>query len=160
MPKGNVLGTDPPKDTVVPPGTEVVVKVSKGKAPIAVPNVVGSDLSEAQKKLHDLGLTVAVQQQESDKPANQVIGQDPPDGSGVEKGARVILTVSAGPPQVAVPDLVNKGYSFDQANQLLQQAGLVANKVFDFPGGQVRQQSPSPGTQVPKGTQVQLWLYP
>jgi len=160
MPKGNVLGTEPPKGTVVPPGTEITVKVSKGKAPISVPNVVGKDLGEAQGQLQGLGLSVAVQQQQSDKPANQVVGQDPPEGSGVEKGARVILTVSSGPPLVAVPDVTNKGYSFDQANQILQQAGLVGAKVFEFPGGQVRQQNPPAGTQVPKGTQVQLWVYP
>ena len=160
MPAGNVLSTDPAKDTVVPPGTEVVVKVSKGKAPITVPNVVSKDGSDAQQQLQAMGLIVAVQQQESDKPANQVISQDPPDGSGVEKGARIILTVSSGPPLVTVPDLTNKGYGYDQANQLLQQVGLAAVKVFDFPGGQVRQQNPAAGQQVPKGTQVQLWLYP
>jgi beta-lactam-binding protein with PASTA domain len=42
---------------------------------------------------------------------------------------------------------------------MLQQAGLVGVKVFDFPNGQVRQQNPAAGTQVPKGTQVQLWVY-
>ena len=160
MPKGNVLGTDPPKDTVVPPGTEVVIKVSKGKAPISVPNVIGADVAAAQQTLQGLGLSIAVQQQQSDKPANQVLAQDPPEGSGVEKGARVILTVSSGPPLVAVPDVTNKGYTFDQANQILQQAGLVGVKVFDFPGGQVRQQNPAADAQVPKGTQVQLWVYP
>jgi serine/threonine-protein kinase len=160
MPKGNVIGTDPAKDTVLPPGTEVTVRVSKGKAPVPVPNVVGMDLTAAQQQLQGLGLSVAVQQQQSDKPANQVIGQDPPEGSGLEKGARIILTVSTGPPLVAVPDVSNKGLTFDQANQMLQQVGLVGVKVFDFPNGQVRQQNPPAGTQVPKGTQVQLWVYP
>ena len=160
MPAGNVLGTDPAKGTVLAPGTEVTIKVSKGKAPISVPNVIGTDLATAQQKLTDLGLQVAVQQQQSDKPANQVISQDPPEGSGLQKGDRVILTVSSGPPLVAVPDVSNQGLNFDQANQILQQAGLVAVKVFEFPGGQVRQQNPGANTQVPKGTQVQLWVYP
>jgi serine/threonine-protein kinase len=160
MPAGNVLATDPPKGSVVPPGTEITVKVSKGKAPISVPSVINSDLATAQQTLENLGLQVAVQQQQSDKPANTVLAQDPPEGSGVEKGDRVILTVSSGPPMVAVPDVSNKGYSFDQANQILQQAGLVAVKVFEFPGGQVRNQNPAAGTQVPKGSQVQLWIYP
>jgi eukaryotic-like serine/threonine-protein kinase len=160
MPQGNVLSTDPPKDSVVPPGSEVVVKVSKGKAPISVPNVVGKNVDDARQQLQSMGLTVAVQQQQSDKPNDTVIAQDPPDGSGVEKGARIILTVSSGPPMVTVPDVTNKGYNFDQANQILQQAGLTGMKVFDFPGGQVRQQNPPAGTQVPSGTQVQLWLYP
>jgi serine/threonine-protein kinase len=160
MPAGNVLATEPPKDTVLPPGTEVVVKVSKGKAPITVPSVIGQDVNQAQQALQALGLSVAVQQQQSDKPANQVINQDPPEGSGLEKGARVILTISSGPPLVPVPDVSNKGYNFDQANQILQQQGLVGDKAFDFPGGQVRQQNPAAGTQVPKGTHVQLWVYP
>ena len=160
MPAGNVLGTDPAKGTVLAPGTEVTIKVSKGKAPISVPNVIGTDLATAQQKLTDLGLQVAVQQQQSDKPANQVISQDPPEGSGLQKGDRIILTVSSGPPQVGVPDVSNQELDFDQASQILAQAGLVAVKVFEFPGGQVRQQNPAAGTQVPKGSQVQLWIYP
>ncbi|OLB66662.1 MAG: serine/threonine protein kinase [Actinobacteria bacterium 13_2_20CM_2_72_6] len=160
MPKGNVISTDPPKDTVLPPGTVVTVRVSKGKAPVSVPNVVGMDLAAAQAQLQGLGLSVAVQQQQSDKPANQVIAQDPGEGAGLEKNARIILTVSTGPPLVPVPDLANKGLTFDQANQMLQQVGLVGVKLFELPNGQVRQQNPAPGTQVPKGSQVQLWIYP
>ncbi len=159
MPAGNVLSTEPAAGAVVPPGTEVVLKVSKGKAPITVPNLVNMDLATAQQKLASLGLQVATQQQTSDKPANTVIAQDPPDGSGVEKNTRVILTISSGPPLVAVPDVTNKGYTFDQANAILAQVGLVGVKAFELPG-QVRQQSPAPGAQVPKGTQVQLWIYP
>jgi serine/threonine-protein kinase len=160
MPAGNVLSTDPAPGTVVPPNTEVSVKVSKGKAPITVPNVIGQDGNAAQQQLKALGLNVAFQQQQSDKPANQVINQSIPDGAGVEKGATIILTTSSGPPMVAVPDVSNKGYNFDQANQILQQAGLSGNKAFEFPGGTVKQQNPGPGTQVAPGTQVQLWVLP
>jgi serine/threonine-protein kinase len=160
MPAGNVLSTDPAPGTVVPPNTEISVKVSRGKAPITVPNVIGQDANAAQQQLKGLGLNVAFQQQQSDKPANQVINQSIPDGAGVEKGATIILTISSGPPMVAVPDVSNKGYTFDQANQILQQAGLVGNKAFEFPGGTVKQQNPAPGTQVPPGTQVQLWVLP
>ncbi len=160
MPVGNVLSTDPAAGTVVPPGVEVTVKVSKGKAPITVPNVVGQDGTAAQQQLQGLGLVVAFTQQQSDKPANQVIAQSIPDGSGAQKGQTIILTVSSGPPLVTVPDLTNKGYSLDQATQILAQVGLTATAVFNFPGGQVRQQNPQPNSQVPKGTQVQLWVYP
>ena len=161
MPAGNVLSTDPAPGTVVPPNTEISVKVSKGKAPITVPNVIGQDAGAAQQQLKALGLNVAFQQQQSDKPNNQVINQSIPDGSGVEKGATIILTISTGPPMVAVPDLSNKGYTFDQANQILQQSGLVGVQApGSIPGGQVRIQNPGAGTQVPSGSQVQLWLLP
>jgi serine/threonine-protein kinase len=159
MPTGNVLSTDPPAGTVVPPHTEVAVKVSIGKAPITVPDVVGEDANTAQAQLKALGLSVAFQQQQSDRPANTVLTQSIADGSGAVKGQTIILTISSGPPLVTVPNLVNQGYSFDQANQILQQLGLTAQKMFEIPGGQVRQQNPSPGAQVPKGTQVQVWIY-
>ena len=103
---------------------------------------------------------VAQTQKQDDAPAGKVIAQSLPPGSGAVKGASIILTVSLGPPQVQVPNVSNLGYSFDQAAQILQQAGLQAVKVVDFPGGQVRQQNPAPNTTVPSGTQVQLWVMP
>jgi serine/threonine-protein kinase len=160
LPAGYVLSTNPPANTVVPPGTEVTITVSKGKAPITVPNVIGVDQATAQQTLQSLGLQVAIQQQQSDKPAGQVINQNVPDGSGVEKNSVIILTVSSGPAMVPVPDLSNKGYTVDQATQLLQQVGLAATAVVNYPGGQVRQQNPPAGTQVAPGTQVQLWVLP
>jgi len=136
------------------------VNVSRGKAPITVPKVVGSDFNTANQTLTNLGLTVAQTQKQDDAPAGQVLAQSLPPGSGAVKGASIILTVSTGPPQVQVPNVSNLGYSFDQATQILQQYGLQAVKVADFPGGQVRQQNPGPGTTVPSGTQVQLWVMP
>jgi serine/threonine-protein kinase len=160
LPTGYVLSTNPPAGTVVPPGTEVTLNVSKGKAPITVPNVINDDQATAQQTLQALGLQVAFTQQQSDKPAGTVLNQSVPDGSGVEKNSTIILTVSSGPPMVAVPDLSNKGYTVDQATQMLQQVGLTAVAVVNYPGGQVRQQNPPAGTQVAPGTQVQLWVLP
>jgi serine/threonine-protein kinase len=160
LPAGFVLSTDPPAGTVVPPGAQITVTVSKGKAPITVPNVIGEDQATAQQQLQALGLQVAFTQQQSDKPANQVINQSIPDNAGVEKNTTIILTVSTGPPMVVVPNVSNLGYTFDQANQILQQAGLVGVQVLAIPGGQVRQQNPPAQTSVAPGTQVQLWITP
>jgi beta-lactam-binding protein with PASTA domain/tRNA A-37 threonylcarbamoyl transferase component Bud32 len=156
MPAGNVVTTDPPAGTVVSPGTEVTVKVSKGRAPITVPTVINMDANAAQAQLTQLGLQAAIKQQQSDKPANTVLAQSPAAGSGVEKNATIILTVSAGPPMVTVPDVSDQGLNFDQANEILQRSGLVGVPVINL-GGQVRNQNPAAGTQVPPGTQVQLW---
>ena len=32
--------------------------------------------------------------------------------------------------------------------------------MFDFPGGQIRNQNPQPGTMVPQGSTVQVWFGP
>jgi eukaryotic-like serine/threonine-protein kinase len=159
LPVGTVVSVSPKIGQMVPPGTQITLTVSKGKAPITVPNVLNTDFNTASAQLTNLGLSVAQTQKASDKPAGQVVAQSIPAGAGVEKGASIILTVSTGPPQVQVPDVTNKGYSFDQAAAILQQQGLIADKVFDA-GGQVRNQSPGPGQTVPQGTHVQLWVYP
>jgi eukaryotic-like serine/threonine-protein kinase len=159
LPVGIVISVSPKPGTVVPPGKQVTLTVSKGKAPVTVPNVVNTDFNSANARLTALGLQVAQTQAASDKPAGTVIKQSIPPDTGVDKGTSIILTVSSGPPQVQVPDVSNKGYSFDQAAQILQQQGLVADKAFDA-GGQVRNQAPAPGTTVPQGTHIQLWVYP
>jgi serine/threonine-protein kinase len=121
---------------------------------VTVTNVVGQPLDQVQGQLTGLGLTVAVKQQDSDKPANTVLTQDPTDGAGVEKGATVTLTVSKGPAAVPVPDL--KGQSADAARQALAQLGLQATVIG---GGAVQIQNPGAGTQVPPGTTIVLWCF-
>jgi eukaryotic-like serine/threonine-protein kinase len=154
VPAGVVSGTDPAAQTEVKPGATITLKVSRGRAPVTVPPVVGQQLAQAQAQLAGLGLNVSVKQQDSDKPANTVINQDPADGSGVEKGATVTLTVSKGPPAVQVPDLSNQ--PADAARQALAQLGLQATVIG---GGTVRIQNPGAGTQVPPGTNVVLWCF-
>jgi serine/threonine-protein kinase len=154
VPAGVVSGTDPAAQTEVKPGAKVTLKVSRGRAPVTVPPLVGQQLAQAQAQLAGLGLNVSVKQQDSDKPANTVLSQDPADGSGVEKGATVTLTVSKGPPAVPVPDLSNQ--PADAARQILAQLGLQATVVG---AGTVRIQNPAAGTQVPPGTNIVLWCF-
>jgi serine/threonine-protein kinase len=158
---GLVISVNPKAGTVELPGTVVTVTVSKGRAPITVPNEIGHDYNSANTDLTNLGLVVAETQKTStSQPAGTVLAQSLPDGSGAVKGQSIILTVSSGPPLVAVPALSNLGYTIDQATQLLQQAGLVVQNVFDFPNGHVINQNPQPGTMVPQGSTVQVWLGP
>jgi serine/threonine-protein kinase len=154
VPVGMVVGTDPASPTTVKPNTKVLLKVSRGRAPITVPSVIGEPLDQAQSELTGQGLKTTVKQQESDKPANTVLAQDPIDGTGVEAGATVTLTVSKGPAAVAVPSLVN--HSAEEARQLLAQVGL---QVQILGAGTVRVQNPPAGQQVPPGTTVVVWCF-
>lgn len=155
-PTGIILSTNPVKDTLVKPGAEIEVVVSKGRAPITVPPVVGKQLVDAQGILVGLGLTVKVEPEESDRPKDEVLAQTPLDGAGVEAGQLVTLTVSAGPPSVPVPD-VQRQRCTDAVN-LLRSQGFNPN-VIGFDGATVLSQQPGPGTQVPSGTQVTLWCF-
>jgi serine/threonine-protein kinase len=125
-----------------------------------VPNVVGQDFNTANQTLTGLGLVVAQTQAQNSAPAGQVVKQSLPPDSGASPGDTIVLTVSAGPPQVQVPNVSNIGMSADQATQVLQQAGFQVVVVVNIPGGTVKQQNPPPGTSVPQGSQVQLWVLP
>jgi len=154
LPKGMVMLVDPKPGTEVKPGDEVKVVVSKGRAPISVPNLVGKNITEARTILAQLGLQPLESYKESDKPKDQVIGQSPADGSGVEKGAKIELQVSQGPPLVTVPRVV--GMPCQQAQQVLAGQQLTA-QVHINPNGTVQSQNPGENTQVPPGSQVTLW---
>ena len=102
-----MISTDPKAGTELKPGATVTVVVSKGRAPITVPDLVGKNINEARSILQQLGLAAVETYKDSDQPARQVIGQTPKAGTGVEKDAEVKLDVSKGPPQVTVPRVVD-----------------------------------------------------
>jgi len=154
VPAGSIAETNPPVGTLVPPGATVVLKVSKGRAPITMPSVMGKSLDDATNTLRHLGLDVAVKHEDSDKPKDQVIRQEPVDGAGLEKGATVTITVSNGPPDIEVPDVTGK--SIDEARDILTKAGLQVQAVGL---GTVRVQNPSAHQHVPPNTTVVIWAF-
>jgi serine/threonine-protein kinase len=154
VPAGRVLAVEPAVGEQVTPGTEVVVQVSQGRAPIDVPSVIGQQLDAARAQLEALGLVVATEQVDDTAPANQVVGQDPSGGSGAESGDPVTLQVSNGPPTQPVPQVF--GQPCEQAAQALQQAGFTV--VFGASDqGRVAIQNPSAGTGLPPGSEVTIW---
>jgi serine/threonine-protein kinase len=154
IPKGSVAETVPPPGTPVPPGAQVTVKLSKGRAPITVPNVVGKDVNEARDILQKAGLVVAVTNQDSDKPKDQVIAQNPVDGTGVEKRTTVTITISNGPAAVPLPD--ERGKDLDEAARDLEALGFHVEKRGS---GTVRFQDPGPNTPLPPGSVVTLYAF-
>ncbi|WP_433282387.1 Stk1 family PASTA domain-containing Ser/Thr kinase [Micromonospora sp. CA-244673] len=151
LPAGVVLATDPKVGTVVKPGAKVTVVLSKGRAPVSVPNLVGKNLAEARTALAQLGLTPVETYKDSDKPKDEILGQSPADGTGVEKGAQVKLDVSKGPAQVPVPRVVD--LPCQQAKQVLESQGFPVNIQLN-PNGVARFQNPGENTPVPPGTPV------
>ncbi|WP_199516066.1 Stk1 family PASTA domain-containing Ser/Thr kinase [Nucisporomicrobium flavum] len=153
LPQGVVISIDPKAGESLKPGATVTAVISKGKAPITVPQVVGKNVNDARAELQRLGLSVVEQYKDSDQPADTVIGQSPEQGTGAEKDDEIKLEVSKGPPLVTVPDLTNQ--PCQQAAQTLQGSSLVPKINFN-PNGLVRQQSPAPNTPVPPQTEVVL----
>ena len=92
VPEGVVISTDPKPDTSLKPGDTVTVVVSKGRAPITVPDLSGLNINDARAKLQQLGLSAVEHYKESDQPRDTVIGQSPKAGTGAEKDDEIRST--------------------------------------------------------------------
>ncbi|GAB3984824.1 Stk1 family PASTA domain-containing Ser/Thr kinase [Plantactinospora veratri] len=151
LPKGVVMATTPKVGAEVKPGDKITVIVSKGKAPISVPVLVGKNINEVRNIIKELDLKLSEEYKDSDKPKDEVIAQTPQDGAGVEKNAQIKVEVSNGPPAIAMPRVIDM--PCQQAKQLLESQGLPVGVQFN-PNGTVRFQNPNENTPVPPGTQV------
>jgi serine/threonine-protein kinase len=156
VPQGVVISSDPKADTPLKPGSTVTVVVSKGRAPITVPDVTNKNINDVRGQLQQLGLNVVEQYKDSDQPGDTVIGQSPKAGTGVAKDDVIKLDVSKGPAQVALPDLTNQ--PCQQAQQALEGLGLKVR--VDFGGqGIVHSQQPGPGTPVAPQSEVAIQCF-
>ncbi|NUR26734.1 MAG: PASTA domain-containing protein [Catenulispora sp.] len=152
-PANTVLATQPPKDTELKPGETVTVILSKGKAPLTVPNVTGQDQAQARATLEGMGLVVAIVYKQSDKPNGQVIDQDPANGAGAEKNQTITLTVSENPNTQQMPDVNNRGCT-DGKNYLQSLGYQVQIDSQIGENGWVRDQNPKAGQPVTPGQVV------
>jgi serine/threonine-protein kinase len=129
-----------------------------GTQKVSVPTVVGADQANAEAKLRQDGFHVDTVQKTAEQPSGQVIGQDPTGGTKAKKGSTVTLTVSSGPQQVAIPQVV--GLTVSSARGRLSKAGLQASEREQnsdtVAQGRVISVSPPEGQKVDKGSSVTL----
>jgi serine/threonine-protein kinase len=94
---GRVIRSEPLGDTAVAPGSAITLYVSSGKATVTVPNVVGQSASAASAQLTVLGLAVTLVEQDvvgGDPTIGTVIAQDIAEGTNVQPGSAITLTVA------------------------------------------------------------------
>jgi len=109
--EGYIISQDPEGGSKVPKNSKINLMVSKGKTPakIAMPDLLGRTLEEAQKILQDSKLVLGdtKRQDSNEYYSNQVMEQDTAEGVMVEEGTTVKLVISKGPgplPQTRVVD--------------------------------------------------------
>jgi beta-lactam-binding protein with PASTA domain len=155
--EGLAIRTVPREGAEVQRGTRVRLLVSSGPEQVTVPDVVGLSQGSAEARLEDEGLTVSVEEIESDEPEGEVISQSPAGGTTVDTGSAVTISVSVGRPQVTVPDVT--GLSPAAASSRLRALGLVPSRqerpvTNPDEDGQVLEQRPGAGADVEKGRTV------
>lgn len=164
VPEGVVVTTRPPAGTIVYEGDRVEIVVSRGPAPIEVPDVVGMTTGEAESVLGALGLNVAVTgQRENMASEGTIIEQQPSPGSDAAGGEVIEVVVSSGPPTVEVPSV--RGERVADAVATLEALGLEVDVerrggvgAFLNPG-RVFDQDPGPGSTRRAGETVLLFAY-
>ncbi|CCH20286.1 Stk1 family PASTA domain-containing Ser/Thr kinase [Micromonospora lupini] len=156
LPAGVVLDSSPKVGAEVKPGTKITLILSRGRAPVSVPNLVGKSLTQARTILAQLNLKPVETYKDSDKPKDEILGQSPADGAGVEKGTEVKLDVSKGPPLVVVPRVID--LPCQQAKQVLESQGFPVTVALN-PNAVARIQAPGENSQVPPGTPVVITCF-
>ncbi|HEX5309435.1 MAG TPA: Stk1 family PASTA domain-containing Ser/Thr kinase [Solirubrobacteraceae bacterium] len=156
---GLVIGTTPPRGTIVKKGARVAVFVSSGAESVAVPSVVHKPSAEAVKLLKQKGLQPTVQDEASEGVAKGlVVTTDPTAGVSVQTGSPVTVFVSSGPRLLSVPGV--SGETQANATATLSAAGLkvvnVKREVAEPASGTVISQEPAAGTQVKAGSTVTI----
>jgi eukaryotic-like serine/threonine-protein kinase len=148
---GVVISTDPVAGTSWPQNKPVGITVSAGPP---LPDFVGQPFQAAQGQAQSGGYQLQqVTDASSNQPQGTITGQSPAAGTPITPGEVVIVHVSNGPPEVAVPDV--QGLSIRQATRILKQAGFqVTVDAGLFGGGVVASYAPT--GQAPQGSVITL----
>jgi serine/threonine-protein kinase len=158
VPAGKVVSTNPIGGTSVKRETPVTILVSKGPAPVDVPPIVGTLLTDATTTLTELGLTAkTIQENFDDSVAGTILSTDPVPGTSVPKGTVINVILSKGPVLVDVPNVV--GMSTETATSTLQAAGFEVKAVNKLPVAilnKVYSQKPAAGSKSPKGSVITI----
>lgn len=162
--KGKVMKQDPEANTKVDKGTIVNLVISAGRE-VAVPDLSGLTVAEAEEALKDVGLSIGRTSTEYDDivAKDLILKQDPKPDTNIQAGSKVDVVVSAGAEEkivnVEVPNLL--GIDENQAINLISQYGLTLRNIDykeseDVEKGLVMSQSITSGTQVAEGSNIDI----
>ncbi len=149
------------KDETVTPGDAVVMKVSTGSKPFAMPNVTGDTEENAVKTLRDSSLAVSVEYDYDAKvEEGHVISQSIAAGEDVTRGTTVTIVVCSSEDLIELSDV--SGLTQEEAKTKLEALGLKVeiNEVYsdEVEEGLVMSQAPEAGTRQKAGSTVVLTI--
>ncbi|CAG7651750.1 Stk1 family PASTA domain-containing Ser/Thr kinase [Actinacidiphila bryophytorum] len=160
--KDLVCKQTPAADTAIPSDKTVTLILSKGAAPVAVPDVKNDKVADATTELRNAGFDVKTEDQVSTtKDPGIVVGQNPAAGTKQPKGTVITLKVTVEPEKINVPDLTR--FPEQGARDQLSNAGFTNVHVTrqssddpNFPNGTVISQTPPGGTSAAKDDTITL----
>ncbi len=167
-PGGRILSQDPAggsfrKLSDERPICHLTLVVSLGQEQILLPNMAGKEHRLAEQELRSLGLSVKTVHGYGPYSPGSVWQTDPMPGALLPKGATVTLYVCDGIEEksLPVPDLM--GLSRSDALVALWMSGFSVAGIYEVPvleeqRDTVIEQSHLPGTLLPSGTGIYIWI--
>ena len=159
VPKGKIISQDVGEDGNIKNVSTINVVTSLGPEMQKVPNLVNSDVNDAQETLSEYDFKYVEKYDNNDTvPIGVVYDQMPEAGEEVPSDTEIVLYISKGPEtvNVTVPSII--GFTDAQAISTLENLGLTVGKSTsepsDRPEGTVIEQSIQPGTIVKKDTTI------
>ena len=163
--KDGVISQSVETNTAVKQGETVTITVSKGsknesEGTVKMKNLVGMDFETARKELLKDGIYLLVEDAKYDEnaPENQIIVQNDKEGSEIQKGENVFVTISLGKEKVRVPDLVYLEKA--EAEGKLKELGFTVKTETgsdeNTADGLVLEQSAPSGEMLEKGSEITI----
>lgn len=167
VPQNQVLDQNPRPHEAVKPGRTIYLTINSGEVPmVKVPPVEGLSRREARNRMQNVGLKVEAMRPDSIPHPfeNTITRQEPAAGDSLAKGAGVTLWYSTGlgDTYVVVPDVTEM--TVDEAQQYLLDRRIrskiigAADDEDDVSDEPIVRQSREPGTRVPEGFELRLYL--
>ena len=162
VPEGNIISQNPVAGEIIKSARQIYVVISSGKQGVKVPNLVGQNFGEAQKKLLDLGLKIGeiTDVQSNSNDVSIVTEQFPAPDTTVDKNTPVTLSVSIGA-LANVPNVI--GMPTDRAAEILRESGfeninLMPDRAPYADPNIVLRQDPEPGLSCDTENRVDLYF--
>jgi len=140
-------------------GIRATFKTADQSLPI-IPAVMGKNIEDAVQKIESYGFIIEISEYtpSNTAPKGQILSQFPSAGTSAKHGSTITVTVSAGAVTPSVPSLI--GLTIEEATAALQKLGLelgsVSYQMSDVAIGYVCAQSPTEGTEMAVGSQVDI----
>ena len=164
LPIGEIFLQEPEANSVVKKGRTIKVWVSKGKALVQVPNLVGMNYLDAKVIAEQKGLIIdKVITVKAQGEYNEVLATDPNTNTLMTRGEKISFLVNGAEQvvEVKMPDII--GISFDSALEILTKNSLIVGNVefTSIPEVQknvIIKSSIKAGTKIPAGSAVDLTI--
>ncbi|SFF05943.1 Stk1 family PASTA domain-containing Ser/Thr kinase [Blastococcus tunisiensis] len=160
-----VASVDPAVNASAARDQTITLGLSSGT--IDLPDVTGRSEAEARAALTQAGfrdVQITTEEVDAAQPPGTVVATTPGAATPAGSDTRIVLQISGGPADITVPTSII-GQTEQQARQTLQTAGftgtITAEPVLAEAGetpGRVADSSPAPGTAVPAGQAITLYI--